>query len=284
MVAVTDSTDRVPSSTTNIYRQQQTRPDSSPITMLSNPPISDLHARQRQHRRQNSTPTAYENIKIAPNLSKMQQTVLRSQQQRSRVAHRRGMSLDTRQMQFQTQQDFPTVSHTNNTGLANTPQHVVREAQQQRIARPGPQQAYENFATGDNYLVSPGATPQMPSFDQQWVDGLPVITNDLPMSFDMYNGQINTMKKSQDTYPNSFSCPDFDAFQPSGLSTPTFLDFQENMISTPSWMSETETANSRRNSRRISNGIMDRVNKFEGMSNEQLSQPLTPSRQNEQGK
>ncbi|KAI1815103.1 hypothetical protein GGS20DRAFT_544926 [Poronia punctata] len=251
--------------------------------MLSNPPISDLHARQRQHRRQNSTPTPYENVKIAPNLAKLQHhNVLRTQQQRARLAHRRGMSLDARQAQFQAQQDFPMVSNTNNTGLANTPQHVVREAQQQRIARPGPQQAYENYATGDNYLVSPNATPQMPSFGQSWCDGLPVMTNDLHMSFDMYSGSMNNMaKKDHGVYSSGLSCPDFDAFPSSGLSTPTFIDFQEDAIGTPGWVSETETASSRRNSRRISNGIMDRVNKFEHMANEQSSQPLTPARQNE---
>ncbi|KAI0394405.1 hypothetical protein F5Y17DRAFT_427758 [Xylariaceae sp. FL0594] len=261
--------------------------------MLSNPPppppppppsMSDLHARQRQHRRQNSTPTAYGRVKIAPSPSKMTQTALRTQQQRARVAHRRGMSLDTRPLPlFQTQQDFPTtVSHTNTTGLASTPQHVVREAQQQRTACPGPQQqqAYEDFANGDPYLVSPSSTPQMPSFDQQWIDGLPMLNTDISLSFDMYHDQMQTgMKKSLDGYPDGFTCPDFEAFQPSGLSTPTFLDFQDQVIGTPTWMSETDAASSRRSSRRISNGIMDRVNKFESMTSE--SRPLTPSRQNE---
>ncbi|KAI3318106.1 hypothetical protein HD806DRAFT_513127 [Xylariaceae sp. AK1471] len=258
--------------------------------MLSNPPPSGLHARQRQHRRQNSTPTAYETLKIAPNLPNIQQqSPLRphqhQHQQRPRVSHRRGMSLDTRRQMVQshTRQEFNMVSTTNNTGLANTPQQVVREAQQQRIARPGPQQAqqaYENLAMDENYLVSPNATPQMPCFDQQWCDGLPV-HNDLSMSFDMYNGPMNVIiKKKQDGYSNNLNSPDFDLFPPSTLSTPTFMNFQDSPIGTPGWMSENENANSRRNSRRISNGIMDRVSKFENMGHEPSQQPMTP-RQND---
>ncbi|KAI0458237.1 hypothetical protein F5B21DRAFT_19838 [Xylaria acuta] len=252
--------------------------------MLSNPPTSGLHARARQHRRQNSTPTAYDKLKIAPNLPNIQPSPLRprpqqqQQQQQSRVSHRRGMSLDTRrQILSQRRQEYNMVSDTNNTGSASTSQHVVREAQQQRIARPGPQQAYANLAIDENYLVSPNATPLTQCFDQQWPDGLPVL-NDMSMSFGMYSGTMNVaIKKNQDGYATS----DFEAFIPSAMSTPTMMDFPDNPIGTPGWMSENETTNSRRSSRRISNGIMDRVNKFENMNHEPLQRPLTPPTQNE---
>ncbi|KAJ8111875.1 hypothetical protein ONZ43_g5520 [Nemania bipapillata] len=231
--------------------------------MLSNPPPSGLHARNRQHRRQNSTPTGYDTLKIAPNLQNIQPSPLRPQPQpqRSRVSHRRGMSLDTRRS-------------------AIAPQHVVREAQQQSIARPGPQQAYANVATDENYLVSPSATPQMPCFDQQWSDGLP-ISSDMSMSFDMYNGPMNVIiKKTHGEYTN-MNVSDFDLFPSSAMSTPTMMSFPDNAMAAPAWLSENETPNSRRSSRRISNGIMDRVNKFETMSNETLQRPLTPPRQND---
>ncbi|KAI1121326.1 hypothetical protein F5Y10DRAFT_256547 [Nemania abortiva] len=252
--------------------------------MLSNPPTSGLHARNRQHRRQNSTPTAYGTVKIAPNLPNIQPSPLRPQpqQQRARVSHRRGMSLDTRRhMLAQKREEYNMVSNTNNTGSAITPQHVVREAQQQRIARPGPQQAYANLATDENYLVSPSATPQMPCFDQQWSDGLPA-ANDISMSFDMYNGPMNVIiKKNQHEFTNNLNVSDFDLFSPTAMSTPAMVSFPDTGIAAPGWLSENDTTTSRRSSRRISNGIMDRVHKFETMSNEPLQRPLTPPRQNE---
>ncbi|KAI0802865.1 hypothetical protein GGR55DRAFT_400946 [Xylaria sp. FL0064] len=253
--------------------------------MLSNPPQSGLHARNRQHRRQTSTPTAYDRVKIAPNLPNIQPSPLRAQhapyqQQRSRVSHRRGMSLDTRrQVLPQRRQGYSMVSSTNNsTGSANPPQHVVREAQQQRIARPGPQQAYTNLATDENYLVSPSATPQLPCFDQQqWSDGLP-LPSDMSLVFDMYNGSMDVpIKGQQDVYTTSLDS-EFDLFPSSGISTPNIVNFQENLISASGWMSESESANMKR---RVSNGIADRVNKFENLSQEPLQRPLTPPKQNE---
>ncbi|KAI1274514.1 hypothetical protein F5Y07DRAFT_372630 [Xylaria sp. FL0933] len=253
--------------------------------MLSNPPQSGLHARNRQHRRQTSTPTAYDTVKIAPNLPNIQPSPLRAQhapyqQQRSRVSHRRGMSLDTRrQVLPQRRQGYGMVSNTNNsTGSANPPQHVVREAQQQRIARPGPQQAYTNLATDENYLVSPSATPQLPCFDQQqWSDGLP-LPSDMSLVFDMYNGSMDVpIKGQQDIYTTSLDS-EFDLFPSSGISTPNMVNFQENLISASGWMSESESANMKR---RVSNGIADRVNKFENLSQEPLQRPLTPPKQNE---
>ncbi|KAI0965814.1 hypothetical protein F4678DRAFT_311841 [Xylaria arbuscula] len=252
--------------------------------MLSNPPPSGLHSRNRQHRRQISTPTAYETVKIAPNLQNIQPSPLRAQhsqyqqqqqqqQQRSRVSHRRGMSLDTRRQALaQRRQAYGTVSNTNNsTGTVNPPQHVVREAQQQRIARPGPQQAYANLATDETYLVSPGATPQLPCFDQQWADGLP-LPGDMSTLFDMYNVDVT---KGQEGYPGGLGS-DIGLFSPNVLSNPSMMNFQNNLID--GWMAENEMINTKR---RVSNGIADRVNKFENMGQEPLQRPLTPPRQNE---
>jgi regulatory protein SWI5 len=258
--------------------------------MLSNPPPSGLQNRQRQqHRRQNSTPTAFETMEIAnslPTLPPHQQP--RPQQGRPRVSHRRGMSLDTRRQQIQSptfRQEFhQTVSEHTNTG--HNTQHVLREAQQQRIARPGPQQAYANLASDENYLISPHATPQMQGFEGQCFDGLPA-SQPMNMPFDMYNGQLNTMMKKN---PEGFShgmpaSQDFELFPNSAISTPTFMNFSESAAGAAAWMSEGEGSDSRRSSRRISNGIMDRVSKFENMGTEGPQQkPITPPNQNANGK
>ncbi|RYP23401.1 hypothetical protein DL765_001106 [Monosporascus sp. GIB2] len=183
--------------------------------MLSNPPPSGLHARQlyqRQHRRQNSTPSAFESLKIAtdlPNSMGRPQQSPQRQQQRPGVAHRRGaMSLDLRQQQMQSpstiRQEFST---------------------QQRIARPGPQQAFADLVSDENYLVSPHGTSELDSLQAQCFDGLPG-PQDLNMSFDMYNSQMNVIiKKNQENYSdpdNMTSSHDFEVFPSSTLSTPTF--------------------------------------------------------------
>ncbi|KAI0006749.1 hypothetical protein F4779DRAFT_549840 [Xylariaceae sp. FL0662B] len=249
--------------------------------MLSTTP-SGLQVWNRQHRRQNSTPTAFETMKIATNLPSMHQ----HQQQRSRISHRRGLSLDIRrqqQMQSPTtplRQEIQTVSNDTNIGLT-TPQHVPRETQQQRIARPGPQHAYANLASDENYLLSPHGTPQMQNFEVQCFDGLPS-QQDINLSFEMYNGPMNAIVKNQESFSSNMTASsDFDLLPSSALSTPSFVNFQEGPTGGPGWISEGETASTRRNSRRISNGIMDRVAKFENNVGAEVPQrPLTPPRQN----
>ncbi|KAI0892381.1 hypothetical protein F4806DRAFT_238536 [Annulohypoxylon nitens] len=262
-------------------------PNSTPTTMLSHPPRGGLQARNRQHRRQNSTPTGYETMKIASNLPNNMH-LHHQQRQQSRMAHRRGMSLDTRrqqhhQMQSPTvpqRQEFQPVSNaTNNTGSI-TSQHVLREAQQQRMPRPGPQQAYANLASEDNYLMSPHGTPQTQSFDGQGFGNLPT-QQEIQLSLGMYNGQMDAiMKKNQESFSgNMTASQDFDHFPSSAMSTPTFMSFQDSPTGGPGWISEGETSSTRRSSRRISNGIMDRVTKFETLGLE-IQRPLTPPRQN----
>ncbi|KAI9680725.1 MAG: Metallothionein expression activator [Caeruleum heppii] len=118
--------------------------------MLSNP-NSSLHQRQRQHRRQNSTPTAL----TAPKVPLLPATTLQRQ-----GSHRRGQSLDQRPAQWQqrgppTQQDTRTVS-TTNPGLQQQ-QHILQETQQHRLARPGQQnQQYLNIKPQPSENNSPG--------------------------------------------------------------------------------------------------------------------------------
>jgi regulatory protein SWI5 len=204
-----------------------------------------------------------------------------------------------------TRHDFTRVSShtTNNPGLATTPQHVLREAQQQSVARPGPSQATTgyanlapNIAPGDDtekYLLSPHGTPH----SQRFVDAMAqqqqerLEDMDTP-PFDSYMGPINVIvKKNQvnfgTTYglnPDMSPVQDFEMFAPdSALSTPTFMTFPDASPvggSQQGWISEDETASTRRTSRRISNGIIDRVNKFESMGTEIAQRPATPPNRN----
>jgi len=92
---------------------------------MSNPD-SALQPRQKLHRRQNSTPVTFEGMKMH-NLHPPPR----------HNAHRRGQSLDQRSpIRRQHPQTGSMVSITN---LGSTPQgqQILREAQQQKLARPG---------------------------------------------------------------------------------------------------------------------------------------------------
>lgn len=94
---------------------------------------SSLQQRQRQHRRQNSTPTAFD----APKVPLLPATAIRRN-----GSHRRGLSLDQRPHQRNQPKQFPQDDRTvsTNIGLHQQQQHILQETQQQRLARPGPQQ------------------------------------------------------------------------------------------------------------------------------------------------
>lgn len=251
--------------------------------MLSNPTTS-LHARQRQHRRQNSTPSAFEGVKVPATTA--------NASRRQAAGHRRGLSLDTRQQQQQqhqqaSRQDSMVSMSTNNTGLANIPQHrVLREAQQQRTqTRPGPQQQqqqqnqshYASMAQDDseNFLISPHDTPQTQRFDASCFDNTPV-------PFDAFGEQFNMMlQKNQGSYgTNMSSAKDFDLFSgESAQSTPSYMNFAESP-SENSWNQDGSVATIRKTARRISNGIMDRVSKYENLG-EETQRPSTPPNQND---
>jgi regulatory protein SWI5 len=168
---------------------------------------------------------------------------------------------------------------------------VLREAQQQRIARPGPhQQAYANLAADENYIMSPHATPRTAQgFDGQCYDGL-TEPQGVNVAFDLYNASMNVMvKKNAENYSDNMTASqDFELFPTSAslsaMSTPTFANFNDGSNGGPGWISEDDTSSSRRNSRRISNGIMDRVAKFENIGMEGPQRPRTPPQENVTGK
>ena len=228
--------------------------------MLSNP-TNNLQTRQRQHRRQNSTPNAFESVKVS-NLPNIQR----------HGAHRRGMSLDTRRRQSPPQ-DLNTVSNTNQ-GYQTTQQHILRETQQQRLARPG--QQFTTFDNDENYLNSPIVTPHRQCFDASCTNQY----GQRPASQYDYNGPVNTIINVD---PNNFpGGNDFALFQSDGNMTPSaFLDFSAAMEN--EYIVQSENS-SKRSSRRISGGIVDRVAQFESLALKSPSRPITPPNQNVQSK
>ncbi|KAK4203430.1 hypothetical protein QBC40DRAFT_167115 [Triangularia verruculosa] len=262
--------------------------------MLSNPPQSGgIHSRQRQHRRQQSTPTAFEAVKIAP-LPNF------AQQQRQPIAHRRGLSLDTRRQQFapttptssSARQEYlaarhefnPVVMPVSSPAIPTTPQQILRENQRQSLSRPGTSgtdrsdsssnHSYQSFHDSDAFLVSPNVTPN----NQRFVDALTSPAPMMEMSPLPYEAYLNSigMIKNQAAFASNSNIDVGGSFefynQDSALSTPTFLTFPDSSPASTGqggWISESETAptQSRRNSRRISNGISDKVAKFENMMN-----------------
>ena len=219
--------------------------------MLSNP-TNNLQNRQRQHRRQNSTPTAFESVKVS-NLRNIQ-----------RHAHRRGMSLDQRRRPI-TPQEF-TVNTTDNQGYLTTQQHSLQETQQQRLARPGHQ--YSNFNNDENYLNSPVVTPNRQSFDARNPH------RERPYSLYEYSGPISTIINVD---PESYGGNDFNLFTPEALTPSAYLDFSAEFEGL-----QESASNSRRSSRgrRISDGIVERVAQFETLALESPQRPVTPSNQN----
>lgn len=272
------------------------------------PTIAQRRRQQQQHRRQNSTPSALEPAKTHNQKNPPQASTGRP----AGAGHRRGLSLDTRRQHIRHRsnasvsgistpitapvgggdgaRDFGTVSMSTNTGLAGNPQqqhHVLREMQQQRLqAGPGTHANAQNFsfpATGQqqggmyqgynpqyipqqDYMVSPHGNPQAQNFEQ---------------SFDP--SQMMAMQRTRANYANSVDAVNGEYFAAnSALSTPTYAEFPEALGSAQGWTSEGETVSTRRTSRRISNGIMDRVNKFETLTD--VTQGAgTPPNQNANG-
>jgi regulatory protein SWI5 len=230
--------------------------------MLSNP-TNNLQNRQRQHRRQQSTPTAFEAVKVT--------TLPHIQRQSS---HRRGMSLDQRRRQT-SPQGINTVSSTNNQGYQTTQQHILRETQQQRLARPG--QQYTTFDNDENYLMSPLVNNHRESFDagctNEFTEG-----NLSPYS---YTGTINTISEMEPSHFNEGQ--DFNLFSTDATLTPSeFIDFSAGFNDS---MDSHSGQDSRRSSlgKRISGGIVDRVTQFENLTSKSPQRPLTPPNQNSQG-
>lgn len=211
--------------------------------------------------------------------------VLPNNTHRPAAGHRRGLSLDIRQQPNSASstpgQNYMVSTTTNNTGLANNVQHHV--PQQRLQARPGPLRTYTNvnMTLGGNspYLTAPNGTPQ---FDASNFD----LDN---ISFDAYSNQLNVMmNRGQAVYGDSMmGGKEFDMLNnDSALSTPTYVNFPESP-SAQGWASEGDTSSTRKVTRRISNGILDRVNKFENLP-EAFTQgpqiPSTPPNDGDQGK
>lgn len=137
--------------------RQDTNSNSSRLKMMSNPP-SSLQQRQRLHRRQNSTPVvAFEAMKVTASMP----------QQPRQNLHRRGQSFDLQRSPIRKQQHGSAVSMTN-LGSFNG-QQILREAQQQRIVRPGQQNQHQQ-----NMHISIPNSPDCGMF--------PVTSNSIPPS------------------------------------------------------------------------------------------------------
>jgi regulatory protein SWI5 len=296
--------------------------------MLHNPPSTggDLAARQRQHRRQNSTPTAWEAVNIAP-LPNF------SNQRPARVSHRRGLSLDQRPRLLPQTRLAPTMresfamvgnSATTNTDSPPEQQHIQREAQQHRFVNPGPSQQQQeqqlhNFLSqqqhqqqhqqqqqqqphrqnrhqrheSDSFLLTPHGTPGNQHFED-FLDSAQghMGTNMIHPAYYMESMDA-MMKKNQANFATNNSLADplgFNFFPAESTLSPTNLNFvfpkADPAGSGAAWMSEPEmmSSESRPVSRRISNGILDKMAKFEPLLPDQTQRMVTPPAQNNPGK
>ncbi|RDA95035.1 hypothetical protein CP533_2080 [Ophiocordyceps camponoti-saundersi (nom. inval.)] len=238
--------------------------------MLSNP-TTGLHARQRQHRRQTSTPSAFEGVRM-PNISG----------QRPTAGHRRGLSLDTRRLPQTpspaTRQGYKVSPNTNNIGLAPTANHHIREAPQQQQQRiqicPGtPIPHHHASPYADDYLTSSHGTPQTQRFDQA------TTCFDAGQVAYPYGAQLSLMmQKNQESFGNNMAeAKDLGLYaHEADLGTPSFAHFPDSP-SGHSWPTDDGPS---RSVRRISNGIVDRVHKFESLGMEGIQRPMTPPSQN----
>ncbi|PBP21121.1 C2H2 transcription factor Swi5 [Diplocarpon rosae] len=226
--------------------------------MLSNP-TNALHSRQRQHRRQQSTPNVFEAVK-ASNLPTIQR----------HSSHRRGMSLDTRRRQSPPQ-DY-MVSNTNTGYQTTQPQHTLRETQQQRLARPG--QHFVQFDNDENYLHSPSVTPQRQSFDAGCTSSF---GQHVSQSSYQLSGPINTIIGVD---PNNYcGNNDFIPYQAETIMTPSaYLDFSAGFENASQGTSSASHSRRSSASRRISGGIIDRVTQFEHLALQSPCRPTTPNK------
>ncbi|PKS07183.1 hypothetical protein jhhlp_005783 [Lomentospora prolificans] len=282
--------------------------------MLSNPPTTTgLHSaamptiaqRRRQHRRQNSTPSAFETVKIQKHMPSNHSNQINSA--RPAGGHRRGLSLDTRRQHIRqrstasaaaaatalatasplaNRQDFTTVSMATNTGLTATQHHVLREAQQQCLqAGPGTQYAYMTGTTQAQPATAPPTTLSHEAFLMAATHGDPHAQRFDPNCFDpnaIPFDQYLMMQKSRANFESSMAASNELFAANSALSTPTYVEFQESPAQAQGWTSEGEAGTIRRTSRRISNGIMDRVAKFENLA-EDTQRASTPPAQSVKG-
>ncbi|EPE05176.1 c2h2 transcription factor swi5 [Ophiostoma piceae UAMH 11346] len=205
------------------------------------------------------------------------------------ASHRRGQSLDTRRQQLQQRQQRQqqiqqiqgharghsrSQSQSQNhyiapanapQGIPNTtPQHVMRETQQQRTVRSGAstqqQQQQECSAASFDYYNGPTAAMMRKTLSG---GGLPMNQQDFQLFASPSQAQQHALQS-----PTAFM-----SFQDANNAAV----FANSAPSPQGWASEEETSSTRRSARRVSNGILDRVVKFEGMQPmDGMQRPATP--------
>ncbi|ERT01576.1 regulatory protein SWI5 [Sporothrix schenckii 1099-18] len=228
--------------------------------------------------------------------TRRQQLQQRHQRQQQIQQLQNQQKLEQKQLQQQHQQQqqqlmaaaAAAASATTNQGQS-TAQHVMQDTQQQRTVRQGIEA--QQFAKQSREQAILFAQQQQQQQQQQQRQHQQDCAD---ASFDFYNGPTAAMmRKSLSGGGLPMQQQDFQLFANSGhhgLQSPTaFMNFQHasntagfppSATSPQGWASEDDTSSTRRSSRRVSNGILDRVSKFEGMAME-MQRPATPPHQNE---
>ncbi|PHH52842.1 Metallothionein expression activator [Ceratocystis fimbriata CBS 114723] len=259
---------------------------------------------ERRHKRQQSTPNAnFDTIRIAPPHHQQPMAAPSSanlQHHRQSLGHRRGLSLDTRRQVLSNRQSVASATAAaaaaaaaGSVGMGHpTSSPVTTSAHEHRIMM---SRSYINLSMEqENYLISPHSTPHSQRFD-------PASYDTTPIHFDSSFGPDMGLQSAP------IAGKGFEFFTTdSPLTTPSFV-YAESPTTAGNWMSEgdaqsqsqpqpqsqeesqsqsqaqsqietqahIQTQNQaeaqggfQRHSRRISNGIMDRVTKFETLGME----------------
>ena len=272
-------------------------------------PTATIAQRRRQHRRQNSTPSGPEPARD-PHTKPPPPTT--STVRPSNSNHRRGLSLDTRRQHIRHRsaasidagegvglgvgvgvgRAFAPVGMSANAGLTGRSQQhdalrAQQQQQQQQCLQAGPAAQLPQFtfpaagahgrqhssgngadmggASDGAYYYSQGNTHEA-GFEQGF-DG-PTIPWE----------QYLAMQKTRASFANAMASADEMYGSGTALSTPTYMEFPEGVGMSPGWNSEAETASTRKGAtRRISNGIADRISKFEGLSDDSQRTVAAPN-------
>ncbi|KAH8174798.1 C2H2 transcription factor Swi5 [Sarocladium implicatum] len=193
---------------------------------------SSLHARQR-HRRQQSTSSVFDGLSISQRPASAAQ-----------AHHRRArQSLDIRQQkQLIYQQQYA----------------------QQHSTQVSPGQHHGLCSPGEEPLISPLGTPQMPG----GMDSFEFNS--------MYHGNFADWSMM-----SGRSSGDFDLYsQPSAASTPTYASFPEGPRESD-WFNPNDATNANRAQRRsLGSAVQKRINEYENLSTQGSQRPITPPEQN----
>ncbi|KAL1902229.1 Metallothionein expression activator [Sporothrix stenoceras] len=223
-------------------------------------------------------------------LQQRQQRQQQIQQLQSQQQAEKNQLLQQHQQEQQQLMAAAVAAASATTNQGHPTQHVMQETQQQCTVRQGIDA--QQFAKQSREQALLFARQQQKQQQQQQQRQQQQDCADA--SFDFYNGPTAAMmRKTLSGGGLPMQQQDFQLFAnsgPHGLQSPTaFMNFQDasNTVGFPpaatspqGWASEDDTSSTRRASRRVSNGIMDRVSKFEGMAME-MHRPATPPHQNE---